>query len=107
MHTCLTLQTRRERDQSYLRYRYFVEFRYFPIFFYGIAVSGTPQCPPQHAADQNTQNLSRTGNSVFFMINNTFGCLNGRNMLRKAMAAMELLKMAQGFVSVYISRSLC
>ena len=101
MHTCLTWQTRRERDQSYLRYRR------FPNFSYGIAVSGTPQCPPQHAADQNTQNLSRTGNSVFFMINNTFGCLNGRNMLRKAMAAMELLKMAQGFVSVYISRSLC
>ena len=37
-------------ERSYLRYRYFVDFQHgislFANFSYGIAVLGTPQCPP-------------------------------------------------------------
>ena len=36
-----------------MRYRYLVDFRrgisVFAIFSYGIAVLGTPQCPPQYS----------------------------------------------------------
>ena len=36
-----------------MRYRYLVDFRrgisVFAIFSYGIAVLGTPQCPPRHS----------------------------------------------------------
>ena len=42
----------RKRDRSYMRYWCFADFQHcilvFADFSYGIAVLGTPQCPPQY-----------------------------------------------------------
>ena len=50
-----------------MRYRYLDDFRrgisVFAIFSYGIAVLGTPQCPPQHA--KNPPNSVRWRMSTF------------------------------------------
>ena len=47
-----------------MRYRYLDDFRrgisVFAIFSYGIAVLGTPQCPPQYVLPSTENDWSRT-----------------------------------------------
>ena len=51
-----------------MRYRYLDDFRrgisVFAIFSYGIAVLGTPQCPPQEEKCKKTTQLLSRHNSV-------------------------------------------
>ena len=53
-----------------MRYRYFVHFRHgisvFANFSYGIAVLGTPQCPP---SNEHLQNYKSTGSAFKWSFN--------------------------------------